>query len=450
MGVPAPLPRAAAACLWLLLLASSGSAQSTTSADGPKPQITSMLPANMSVGVSPAVNSSVVKFDRDMSTLGASLVFAGRTLPNTTAEASWSDPRTLVLPLHLQENRTYAIGLNGACRECKGVRAAEGAPLQPAVWTFSTWAAGEPAVSPGNQRDSAIEVLRLVLAEYAYRDRLGVDWEARWRAHRFQMEGAGTGVAFAEAAAGFLGAGRDGHVFLDVSGDVVASHVPVVDRNVNASLLRGIVADWREPNRHVATGRLGTSVRYVAVRSWAGGEEDYYPVSEALMSSWRWRGVIFDVRESAGGNVSRALEVAGHFVDRRVPYASHRRVDASAEGGFGPTEQLWMEPREEHAKYDAGVVVLMGPANVGAAESFILMMGAGGATLVGQTSYGSLGNPVPHALPNGVVLHLPSRQELLPNGEVLEGRGVDPDVAVEWDPSGADDPVLRAAVERLT
>ena len=51
--------------------------------------------------------------------------------------------------------------------------------------------------------------------------------------------------------------------------------------------------------------------------------------------------------------------------------------------------------------------------------------------LVGETSYGSSGNPKPADLGNGVTVWLPSWKALRPDGTCFEGDGITPDIYVE-------------------
>jgi hypothetical protein len=55
-----------------------------------------------------------------------------------------------------------------------------------------------------------------------------------------------------------------------------------------------------------------------------------------------------------------------------------------------------------------------------------------GCKLIGQRTAGSSGNPKPVDLGNGVVLFVPSWQDLDFHGTCLEGRGVEADVDIPW------------------
>jgi len=88
----------------------------------------------------------------------------------------------------------------------------------------------------------------------------------------------------------------------------------------------------------------------------------------------------------------------------------------------------------------------MGAANMSSCESFLLMMAcAPRAVLIGERSYGSSGNPGSFPLGNGVTAIIPRWVDLTPDGRELEGRGLEPDISIEYLPEAMSDPVLSAA-----
>ena len=99
---------------------------------------------------------------------------------------------------------------------------------------------------------------------------------------------------------------------------------------------------------------------------------------------------------------------------------------------FRPLHDRVLVPNPERTTFKGKVAVLMGPKNMSSCESFLLMMKhVPGCKLVGGKSYGSSGNPKPQNLPNGVTVHLPSWKDMLPDGTLLEGKGIAPDIAVK-------------------
>jgi carboxyl-terminal processing protease len=99
------------------------------------------------------------------------------------------------------------------------------------------------------------------------------------------------------------------------------------------------------------------------------------------------------------------------------------------------------------------VVVLSGPYTSSAAESFVAGMQVHGrAKVVGQPTAGNTESISWHQLSDGSVLRIAEWIYKPPDGAVIEGRGVQPDVVVEgdlWQYDGPDDPQLKAAIELL-
>ncbi len=85
-------------------------------------------------------------------------------------------------------------------------------------------------------------------------------------------------------------------------------------------------------------------------------------------------------------------------------------------------------------------------------EAFLLMMKTvPGCKLIGETSYGSSGNPQAHELPNGITVFLPCWKAMTADGREFEGLGIPPDIEVKTKPSDFEytDPVINAALEYL-
>jgi C-terminal processing protease CtpA/Prc len=76
----------------------------------------------------------------------------------------------------------------------------------------------------------------------------------------------------------------------------------------------------------------------------------------------------------------------------------------------------------------------------------------GRARIVGTTSAGNTENLLPHNLADGSLLWLAEYAYRLPDGSLLEGKGVQPDRVVDaqwWRFAPADDPQIQAALQEL-
>jgi len=134
------------------------------------------------------------------------------------------------------------------------------------------------------------------------------------------------------------------------------------------------------------------------------------------------QGFILDLRNNPGGLLSEAVNVASVFINDGtvVSYQTkgHDRVSESAKGG---------------AETDLPLVVLVNGASASSSE---IVAGAlkdrGRATLVGSKTYGKGSIQKLYQLDNKGDVKLTVSLYYLPNGESIDGKGVRPDVVVEF------------------
>jgi carboxyl-terminal processing protease len=103
--------------------------------------------------------------------------------------------------------------------------------------------------------------------------------------------------------------------------------------------------------------------------------------------------------------------------------------------------------------YGGPVVVLVDALSASASELFAAgLQAAGRAAVVGERSPGWCTSRSLIMLPNGAIVVHPNVEHSAPDGAVLEGRGVRPDVEVHLTRDAlllGRDPQLEAAVQRL-
>jgi C-terminal processing protease CtpA/Prc len=191
-------------------------------------------------------------------------------------------------------------------------------------------------------------------------------------------------------------------------------------------------------------------IQYVAIGTW--DHRDPQAMQAAFdavkQAASKKTPLIIDVRPNSGGDESQAQRVASYFVSKPTPYAANRNW---ADGKLSSLYQRTLKPSEDEIVHPGPCVVLMGPQNMSSCESFLRMMKVAGATLVGMPTKGSSGNPKPHDLGNGVTIFLPTWQDCDLDGNVVEGKGIKPDVLVETKPEefAKEDRVLAKALELL-
>lgn len=294
---------------------------------------------------------------------------------------------------------------------------------------------------------------RAVDANYAYRDRLGVDWKAAIDARAAELAAAPDAAAFAKIAADVLARAKDPHVSIEIAGQqqrvVPHPHQPAL--NVALPTLQRVITDWNVRTKCLVTGRF-EGYAYILITHWERarcGADLGVDVGKALADAASAKGLLLDMRGNTGGDELLAQKVAGRFVKKATPYARHAFVEPARPGTFKPVQERVLEPIADG--WTKPVVTLMGPANMSSNEAFLLMMRAAGSKLVGMRSGGSSGNPQPHDLGNGVTVYLPSWKAMFLDETMLEGVGIAPDLEVPTTPADLqkEDPVLRAAVAEL-
>lgn len=413
------------------------------------PQVTATQPANGVTDVSPDAKEIVVSFDRDMDRGGMSFTGGGPEFPKLGANGKpfWRSARECVLPVELTANHTYVVGINSARHT--GFKSAGGVPVQPLTLRFTTRAAASATTALLAHADAVRQLRQAVEHHYSHRETRVADWASLWPRFEPRLKTAASAREFAVVAGEMLAATRDPHIWLEVGGETVPAFRRNVPPNVVPALLPRLVAKWTQPSKVIATGWAAPRVAYIAISSWNSkhGRDAYEPAFKALEEFRNALALIVDVRLNSGGDDSIAGQFAGCFVECRALYARLVALDATS-----PTER-WLEPATTRPRYGGKVAVLIGPVNMSSAESFALMMKQSPAvTLIGQRTYGSSGNPKPHALGNGVTVYLPSWKEFAPDGASIECKGITPDVEVSFSREARPnrDTVLEKAVAILS
>ena len=448
-----PAPAAFVSTLVLSTLVPALSLWPAAAAAAP-PRVVASSPDNGEVDVDPAVTQIRVEFDHPMDPVGRSMVAVdgNEPFPAPTAPMKWLNPRTLVIPVALAPDRDYAFSINSDT--FKGFSSKTGEPAEWYPIRFKTRAAGansaEPDVTP-EQNKEALEALKEAIdQDYAYRDRRKVDWAKEIDKRRAKFEKARSANEFARLAAHLLRLAEDAHVSVRAGDVQIGTRANSAPPNVNPQSLRA-PPGWTENPAGIVTGRFdegeGGGIGYVLFSDCSDAQAG--AIDAALDELKDTRALVLDARFNGGGDELAARRVAGRFVAKPTVYSKNR-----LRGGGnwkGPFDRV-VEPRKDATRYDKPVAVLIGPKVGSSAESFVLMMKHGaGARLIGDVTKGSSGRPLPHQLGNGVTVFLPSWEDQLPDGTVLEGRGVRPDTVIKATPKDLQksDPVLDAALKFL-
>jgi carboxyl-terminal processing protease len=144
-------------------------------------------------------------------------------------------------------------------------------------------------------------------------------------------------------------------------------------------------------------------------------------VSGAIKSLGDVPAIIFDLRGNAGGEIEGMLDL--FLKERALLYLSRSRN--------GETK-IYVNPANDAFK--GPLVLLIDQLSGSAGELFAgCMQAIGRAVVVGERSPGAVAESDMTVLPDGAIFMHPVAQLATPDGTVLEGRGVVPDIVVALD-----------------
>ena len=416
------------------------------------PKVVGLEPGNMSMGVDAAKTKQiVVTFDRPMNGETWSFCGGGPNYPKIQGKPRWETPQKIVADVELEPDHEYRLSLN--CPAASNFKSAEGAPLEPTPWSFSTAPGVLP--DPAKQKDEnrlAFDALKKVLAEsYSYYDLRVASWDDLYRANEPKILGAATTREWTGAVSAMLGATEDVHLFLRLGDSTYPGGKRAIDPLYREKLLARY-AMLQPIGGSCMRGRTDDGIGYVMIGAWSDAK-DVDALEEALPGLQDCKAIVVDVRPNSGGDELLARRIAAWFVEGDRVYGKHRVRTGPGKEGFGPVSERKVSGNPEAERRLAMPIALLTSRYVMSSnESFVLMMRqAKDCTVVGQKTFGSSGNPKPHELANGVTIFLPSWQDLRPDGSCFEGEGLAPDVEVAAEPKDFEekDPILERALELL-
>ena len=231
---------------------------------------------------------------------------------------------------------------------------------------------------------------------------------------------------------------------------------------------------WRAPVKKTSETPLPEGIAYHRLPSFEDPkfENDAIEFVKAHASA---RLLIFDVRGNGGGSTPSRLLRA--LIDR--PYRGWMETSAMSIGLFAVYGDLYRNliPKDANPRtrgnlesfsdyferpyfvapgprhqpedpiYKGPVYVLQDRFCGSACEDFVMPLKTSGrATLFGERTFGSSGQPYMITFETGMMFRVSSKRMYLPDGSEFEGVGIKPDVEVVTPPESSGDLVLAAAL----
>jgi len=412
------------------------------------PRVVEAVPEHGSKEVDPNLRELRIVFDQPMQAGSLSVVGGGPTFPKFVGTHRWENDRTFVWAWRLEPAHDYWLSINSD--RFRNFRSAGGESAVPHPISFRTAQGTAKRDSSADHAEAALTLKRAIKEDYSYHDLHGVNWDQRFAEYTNRLGAAGSAGEFARIAAGLLAPAKDIHLWLEVDGKIVPTFQRRAPWNINLTTLPKRVERWSRRNAVVSDGEFADGIHYVLIRSWPSRNEELQPAFDALERARKAGApLIIDVRANGGGAEVAAQQFAGCFVDCPVAYAKH--ITRSG-GKFGQPYTRELQPNKAYPTFTNRVAVLAGQGTISSAEGFVMMMQQNPrCSIFGERTAGASGNPQRIDLGNGVAALVPSWKQLNLNGELLETKGIEPQVTVPAKQADFEngDPVLDGALNHL-
>ena len=230
----------------------------------------------------------------------------------------------------------------------------------------------------------------------------GLDWQSIRTRYQAQISSDMTSEQLFEVLANMLGELRDGHVNLSAAHDLARywqwhENYPA---NYSDTLQRRYLGTDYKIASSIDYKILDDNIGYMRYDSFTEGIGSGN-LTEVLNYFLLCRGLIIDIRNNSGGNLTNAEKLAARFTNERtlVGYIQHKTGTGHSE--FSDMEPRYLEPAAA-LRWQKPVCVLTNRHVFSAANEFTMYMKAlPNVKIVGDYTGGGAGMPFSSSLPNG-------------------------------------------------
>ena len=185
---------------------------------------------------------------------------------------------------------------------------------------------------------------------------------------------------------------------------------------------------------------LPGGIAHLKITSFALNTDEVFAEALEEMEERGVQAIVLDLRNNPGGSLETTINVASEFLDADlVLYLVHGNGDrhdfTAKEGGLA---------------LDIPVVVIVNRRSASGSEVLAAaLQDRGRASVVGTTTFGKGSANLAKPLSDGSGLYFTTGRWYSPNGRLIEGKGLEPDIRVVGGPDGHEDPQLEKALEQL-
>jgi len=289
---------------------------------------------------------------------------------------------------------------------------------------------------------------KLIDEHYCFLDYKQIDWNAIHTKYEPQVRATATEENLFEVLGNMLAELKDGHVNLYTTHNVARywDWYENYPRNFSEELVENYLGQGYRISGGLEYNILDDNIGYLYFGSFSSSAGNG-SLSEMLSYFSLCDGLIIDVRQNGGGDLTTADRIAARFTNEKtlVGYICHKT--GSGHSDFSAPEPIYLEP-SEHIRWQKPVVVLVNRHTFSAANYFASIMSQlPQVTLMGDVTGGGSGLPFTSELPNGWGVRFSACPILNAQKEHTEF-GITPDVLMGLDASdqqSGKDTIIEAA-----
>lgn len=272
---------------------------------------------------------------------------------------------------------------------------------------------------------------KIIDEQYCYLNYKQIDWDAIYDKYQPLITTDMSDDGLFEVLGNMLAELKDGHVNLYSASNTARYWDWYLDypRNYNESIIEQYLGrDYR-----ISGGLKYTifedNVGYISYTSFSNGVGEGN-LDEALSYLAACNGIIIDVRNNGGGNLTYSTRIAARFTNENVltGYILHKTGPGHSD--FSDPEPIYLEP-SINLRWQKTVVVLTNRHSYSATNDFVNSMRyLPLVTIVGDQTGGGAGLPFTSELPNGWTVRFSASPHLDADKQHIEF-GIEPDVWVD-------------------
>ncbi len=259
----------------------------------------------------------------------------------------------------------------------------------------------------------------------------GVDWQQVYNKYKVRVHEKMTEAQLFQVLADMLSELRDGHVNLTAAHDIARnwSWYENYPANFSDSLMRIYMGTDYQIAAGLKYRILDDNIGYIRYESFTSGFGDGN-FDEVLSHMILCRGIIIDIRNNGGGELTNAESLAARFVNEKTLVGYSRHKTGPGHNDFSEMHAHYLEPSAGF-RWAKPVCVLTNRHVFSAANEFTMYMKAlPNVKIVGDHTGGGAGMPFSGSLPNGWIVRFSAVPMYDAQKQITEF-GIDPDYHVD-------------------